>query len=65
MVRFYVPEVFADFDVLPEDDPEHPESDVRFDIPRKRIYINTAARPDANVIRVRFNDAWPKRRWWE
>ena len=65
MVRFYVPGVFSDFDVLPEDDPEHPESDVRFDIPRKRIYINTAARPDANVIRVRFSETQPKRRWWE
>ena len=56
MSRIRIPMIFAHFDVLPENDPRHPESDVRYDIPNRVIYINLAAKENANVTRVRFSD---------
>lgn len=60
MIR--IPEAFRHFGRAMEWDPAHPETDVRYDIPARKIYINAAARPDANVVRVRFSGWEPERR---
>ena len=60
-----VPEAMRHFDRVVEWDPAHPETELRIDIPTQTIYINAAARPLANVVRVRFS-TWAPRRWrWQ
>lgn len=59
MRRYRLPEAFSDFSLYEENDPEQPHSDVRYDIPSKRVYFNRAAHPKANVARVRFSDYQP------
>jgi|GEM_PF-3890193 len=64
MIRVKIPARFAHFGIQTEEDREHPETDMRIDVPEEMVYINTAARPGANVTRVRFSDSEPRRRWW-
>ena len=65
MTRLQIPARFAHFGIDTEPDPAHPETAMRIDIPNEMVYINTAARADANVIRVRFSETQPeRRRWW-
>ena len=58
-----IPEAFRHFDRAVEWDPQHPETELRIDIPAQMLYINAAARPQANVVKVRFS-TWAPRRWW-
>lgn len=62
MIR--IPNAFRDYALTTEFDSGHPEADMRIDIPGRRIIFNAAARPNANVVRVRFSEWVPKRRWW-
>lgn len=50
--KLRIPERFRDYRVMLTDMPDHPEYDLVYDMPRKIIWINTAAREGANVIRV-------------
>lgn len=50
--KLKIPERFRDYRVMLADMPEHPEYDLVYDMPNKIIWINTAAQPGANVIRV-------------
>ena len=63
MIR--IPEAFRHFGRAVEWDPQHPETELRIDIPTQTYYINAAAAPGANVIRVRFSTWAPRRRWWK
>lgn len=60
--RYRLPDAFSDFTLHEEYEPEQPYSDVRYDIPSKRVYFNQAARPNANVVRVRFSNYQPPER---
>lgn len=60
-----IPEAFKRFGRAVEWDPHHPETELRIDIPAQMYYINAAARAGAKVIRVRFSNWEPKRRWWK
>lgn len=64
MKQRHIPEAFASFALAVECDFRHAEADMRIDIPGRRIIFNAAARPNANVVRVRFSEWVPKRRWW-
>ena len=59
-----IPEAFKHFGRAVEWDPQHPEAELRIDIPAQMLYINAAARPQTNVVRVRFSEWVPRRRWW-
>lgn len=63
-MRIDIPEAFKHFGRAVEWDPQHPETELRIDIPAQMYYINAAARPQANVVKVRFSTWVPKRRWW-
>lgn len=63
MIR--IPEAFRHFGRAVEWDPQHPEAELRIDIPAQMLYINVAARAGAKVIRVRFSAWAPRRRWWK
>ncbi len=52
--RLRIPERFRDYGVILAELPEHPEYDVIYDIPLRVIWINTAAAPGANVVRVQI-----------
>ena len=64
LTRIRIPEAFRDFARLMELDEKHPETLLRYDIPGRTVVFNAAARPGANVIRVRFSEWRPKRRRW-
>lgn len=46
-----------------EIDAKHPETLRKYDVPGRTVTSNAAARPGANVIRVRFSEWSPK--WWQ
>jgi hypothetical protein len=52
MKKLKIPERFKDYRVMLADMPNHPEYDLVYDMPLKTIWINTAAQPGANVIRM-------------
>ena len=64
-MRIDIPEAFKHFGRAVEWDPQHPETELRIDIPAQMLYINAAARPNANVVRVRFSEWEPRRKWWK
>lgn len=61
-MRIDIPEAFKHFGRAMEWDPQHPEAELRIDIPAQMYYINAAAWAGAKVIRVRFSNWKPKRR---
>lgn len=50
--KLRIPERFKDYRVVLTDMLDHPEYDLVYDMPHKTIWVNTAAQPGANVIRV-------------
>ena len=52
MQRLKIPDRFKDYRVILVELPRHPEYDLVYDMPNRTIWINTAAQPGANVIRV-------------
>lgn len=50
--KLKIPERFRDYRVMLADMPQYPEYDLIYDMPRRIIWINTAARPGANIVRV-------------
>lgn len=50
--RVRIPEKFRHYRVALVDLPKHPDYDLIYDMPAKTIWINTAARSDANIIAV-------------
>lgn len=50
--KLHIPEQFKDYRVMLADMPKHPEYDLVYDMPNKTIWVNAAAEPGANVIRV-------------
>lgn len=50
--KLRIPERFQDYRVILSAMPEDPDCDIVYDMPTKTIWLNTAARPGANIIRV-------------
>jgi hypothetical protein len=48
--RLRVPEKFRDYRVTMTDMPGFEDYDVIYDIPRQTIWLNTSARPGANLV---------------
>ena len=49
MKRLRIPERFRDYRVMLVELPGHAEYEVIYDMPQRTIWVNTAARPGANL----------------
>jgi hypothetical protein len=52
MKRLKIPERFRDYRVMLVELPGHADYDVIYDMPKRTVWVNAAARPGANVAAI-------------